>query len=83
LPESERKYRSPRKEGIVRGIAILCVHTYEKFLTFIDLHCELSVTIRTHPIRPREGNMHAQPGGSNHTNAYKDAVRGRSYPIYA
>ena len=45
-------------------------HTYENLLTLGLPHCELSLMMCTHPIRPLWGIMHAQPGGSNHTHAY-------------
>jgi hypothetical protein len=55
-------------------------HTYEKLFTLGLPHYELSLMmIGTHPIRPLWGIMHAQPGGSNHTNAYtRRSARRRS-----
>jgi hypothetical protein len=49
-------------------------HTYEKSVTCTTPRCELSLMFCTHPIRPCESIMHAQPGGSNHKNVYHDAV---------
>jgi len=38
-------------------------------------HCELSLMMSTHPIRPLWSIMHAQARSCNHKNAHKDPVR--------
>jgi hypothetical protein len=84
LPNELKEFISEEveKDLAFLGLAALFdppTHTYENLLTLALPQCELSLMmICTHPIRPLWGIMHAQPGCSNHTNAYEDAVGRRS-----